>query len=52
MSAQDKNGPHNAPIFYKDPKTGKPIDTGFKKAAIEDYNKRLIVNTEKSSGGR
>lgn len=46
---QDADRSHKSSVFYE--KDGKRLDTGLKKAALEDYNKRLIVNTERPQNG-
>ena len=38
-------------LFYKDPATGKPINTGLAAAALADYNSRLIVGKETVDDG-
>ena len=41
---------HNAPVFYVDPATKKPINTGLKDAALADWNSRLVVGKETVDG--
>lgn len=43
---QSNQGVHNAPVFYVDPATKKPINTGLRDAALADWNSRLIVGKE------
>lgn len=46
--SKDAARDHNAPVLG-----GKHKPTGLKEEALKDWNKRLIVNTERpSDGGR
>jgi hypothetical protein len=45
---QDRDRSHNLPPLGNG---GKKVDTGLKKAAIADWNSRLVVNTEKPATG-
>lgn len=48
---QSNQGVGNAPVFYVDPATKKPINTGLKDAALADWNSRLIVGKETVNDG-
>ena len=49
--SQDAGRDHSAPVFYVDPATKKPINTGLKDAALADWNSRLVVGKEAVNDG-